>query len=386
MPPRPKRNVNVKIPPCPLSIWKELFAAAGAFREIEPWRWMSDSDVFGVQNPADKQIGYCCVLGALGEVLGLVVYLGTEGLEQYRKIQSGKLRADSHENVYSQTCLTAWFSNRGDLDKYDIKIASQLGLQFRGRAMWPQFRSFRPGYHPWFLNESEAKYLTLCLEQSREMALCVKSDPDWLAAPGKDQYRVRVAVESPDPPEQAQVNQVAKPLYSETPAGQQMLFANLKQNNTWQWRDQWLQPAPIPEPVSRAIPLDEVRLQRIKNISQSHAGTWEIDGYYASEAVDGDERPFFPYMMLCADHDSGFILGTVLAKPSTWECEFVEALLSAIEQSKLFPEKLSLRKEELRGLFEPLATRLGIRVEITKKLPAVDRAKREFSKFMKRRG
>ena len=100
MPLRPKRNVNVKIPPCPLSVWKELFAAAGGFREIEPWRWMSDSDVFGVQNPADKQIGYCCVLGELGEVFGLVVYLGSEGLEQYRKIQSGKLRADSLEVVY----------------------------------------------------------------------------------------------------------------------------------------------------------------------------------------------------------------------------------------------------------------------------------------------
>lgn len=91
-------------------------------------------------------------------------------------------------------------------------------------------------------------------------------------------------------------------------------------------------------------------------------------------------------MMLCVDHDSGFILGTVMANPSTWESEFVEALLSGIEQSKLLPEKLSLRKEELRAPFEPVATRLGVRIEVTRKLPAVDRAKREFSKFMKRHG
>jgi hypothetical protein len=90
--------------------------------------------------------------------------------------------------------------------------------------------------------------------------------------------------------------------------------------------------------------------------------------------------------MLCVDHDSGFILGTVLANPSTWESEFVEALLGGIEQSKLLPEKLSLRKEELRAHFEPVAARLGVRIEVTRKLPAVDRAKREFSKFMKRRG
>ena len=371
----------MKTPLCPLSVWKNLFAAANALREIEPWHWMSDSHVFGVQNPADQQIGYCCVLGELGEVFGLVVYLGSEGLEQHRRIQSGKLRAGSPEMIYSQTCLTAWFSKRGDLDKTDIKIATEVGLKPRGRAVWPQFRSFRPGYHPWFLTEDEANYLTLCLGQTREVALCIRTNPEWLSAPSKGQYRVRVPVKNSDSPREAPAD---RPGTARDETGQQSLFTDLAQERTGQWRDRWLTPAPLAKPVPLPVPLDEVRLQRIKNAIQAYPGTWEVDGFYMTDAVDGDDRPYYPHMLLCVDHDSGFILGTTLANPATWPSEFVEAVLNGIEQSKFIPAKLLLRKEDLRVLFEPLAARLGIQLEITKKLPAVDRVKREFEKFTQR--
>ena len=135
----------------------------------------------------------------------------------------------------------------------------------------------------------------------------------------------------------------------------------------------------------RSVPLDEVRLQRIKNASSGYHGVWEIDADYITEAVAADERPFFPYMLLCADHDSGFILATVLAHPSTWESEFSKTFLDSLDQRKLLPEKLWLRKEPLRALFEPSAARLGVAVEMTSKLTAVTHARREFEKFTKKR-
>ena len=79
----------MKIPSCPLPVWKKLYEATLAFGSIEPWEWMSDTDVVGAQNPEDGEIGYSCVLSELGEVLGLVVYLGTDGLEQHRRFNQG---------------------------------------------------------------------------------------------------------------------------------------------------------------------------------------------------------------------------------------------------------------------------------------------------------
>jgi hypothetical protein len=112
---------------------------------------------------------------------------------------------------------------------------------------------------------------------------------------------------------------------------------------------------------------------------------WEIDAFYTPAPVDGINRPFFPYTFLCADQSSGFILGTVLAEPSTWQTEFPKTFLDSVEKHKLLPHELSFRKEELRELFEPLANQLGIEVKLTKQLPAVDHAKRELLKFMDRR-
>ena len=338
---------------------------------------MSDADVFGVQNPEDGEIGYCCVLGELGEVLGLVVYLGTDGLEQHRKIQSGKLHAGSPEFIYSQHCLTAWFGDRRELDKDDLKVLKQLGLKFRGSNAWPQFRSFQPGYYPWHLTESEAKYLTLCLEQARDVALCLEKDPDWLSAPNKNHYLVRVPVD--------ETSVATEPTVFNASMGQQLLFKAFDEPHRWQWKTEWLKPAPLTRAKVRPYSIDEVRLQRIKNTSQAQHGTWEADAFYAPNPVGGDNRPFFPYTFLCVDHESGFIFDTVLAEPSMWQTEFCKTFLESIEAHKLVPSTLWVRKEELRELFEPVATRLGIEVRLTKKLPAIDRAKRELLKFLKSR-
>jgi Domain of unknown function (DUF6930) len=362
----------MKIPSCPLPVWKKLYDAADAFREIACWEWMSDSDLFGVQNPETGEIGYCCVLGELREVLGLVVYLGTEGLEQHRKIQSGKLHAGSPEFIYQQHCLTAWFGDRNDLDKTDLKVVKELGLKFRGSDAWPQFRSMQPGYIPWYLSESEAKFLTLCLEQARQVALDFERDPKLLHPPGKKLYLVRVQGEK------TAVHSASPSLSS----GQQTLFPDEVEFPAHAWNSQWVSPAPLVKAAVSPFPIDELRLQRIKKNIQAHHGIWEIDTFYTPAPVDGSDRPFFPYTLLCADQSSGLILGTVLAEPSTWQREFPKTFLDSIEGHKLLPQELSFRKEELRELIEPLANQLGIEVNLTKRLPAVDRAKRELLKFM----
>ena len=46
--------------------WNALYKAAAEFREIEPWAWVTEDDIFDVQNPVTGEIGYCCVMGELG--------------------------------------------------------------------------------------------------------------------------------------------------------------------------------------------------------------------------------------------------------------------------------------------------------------------------------
>jgi len=372
----------MNIPSLPLPVWRALYDKANAFREIACWKWMSDADVFGVQNPNNDEIGYCCVLGEMGEVFGLVVYLGGEGLEIHNKIQSGRLHPDSAELRYGQKCLTLRFSNRGDLDKTELATAKKLGYNFKGRNVWPQFRSMRPGYCPWHLTENEANFLTECLEQARLVAVRLKDRTLRLDPPKKNHYLVRVprrdtSVGSAD---RTSNTATAEP---SSPGARGMTFPDVAPIDLC-WRDEWRPTAPLRRITLPTYPIDDVRLRRIKNTCHGGDGIWEIDAFYTPSPIAGEDRPYFPYAFLCVDHDSGMILDTTLAEPSKWPSDFPNALLKIFESTHILPSTLWLGNGPLVELIEPLANRLGIEVMAAKKLPSLADAKRELLKFFNR--
>lgn len=337
-------------------MWRELYDKAIAFRDLACWQWMSDTDVFGVQNSANGEIGYCCVLGEMGELFGLVVYLGTEGLAIHRQIQSGTVQPSSTEERYSQNCLTLWFSSRAELDKHDLATAKRLGYNFTGRHRWPQFRSMRPGYCPWHLTENEARYFTDCLDQAKVVAMELREDAGYLDAPKHNHYLVRL------------------------PLGDGASDA-AKQRR---WQSEWRQPAPLVETPLPQYPIDELRMQRIKNTCPARSEIWEIDAFYSPSPVAGEERPYFPHTYLCVDQQSGMILDSVLTEPSKWPSAFPQALLATIEKHKFLPDALWIRNEPLLELLAPLARRLGVDVVSSQKLSSLDPAKHELIKFLGR--
>lgn len=72
-------------------IWQNLYQAMAEFKNMRPWEWMHDDDVFAVQNPVHGELGYCCIMGALGEVFALGVYLGSDGLEIFSRSNRAQL-------------------------------------------------------------------------------------------------------------------------------------------------------------------------------------------------------------------------------------------------------------------------------------------------------
>jgi hypothetical protein len=212
--------------------WKELFGAAIEFKKTEAWTWMDDDQIFGVQNPENGEIGYCCIMGALGELFGLGVYVGTDGLDAYHDIQAG--RVGREDLLYTQDCLLASFEDRKLLDSEDLAIIKKLGLKFRGRNAWPVFRSHVPGYYPWHLNQGEARFLRIALERGREVALMIREDETLLEKVKRGLYLVQVS--------RAEGDGVV-------------------------WETRHLKPAALPEKVQREVPPDvitEADLQRLR--------------------------------------------------------------------------------------------------------------------------
>jgi hypothetical protein len=60
--------------------WRELYEAVVRVKELSPWEWMTETDVFAVQNPETDELGFVSVMGMLGEHYAMSLYLGPEGI------------------------------------------------------------------------------------------------------------------------------------------------------------------------------------------------------------------------------------------------------------------------------------------------------------------
>lgn len=320
--------------------WTELYAAAGMFKEYAPWEWMEDADLFGIVDPHTGETGYCCVIGALGELLGLLVYIGSDGLAFFEGLQSGRINPDDEDIHAMQRCLSISFEDRAMLEKKDLAVIKSLGLKFRGRQAWPCFRSHSPGFLPWFLTGPEADFLSLALRRAIGIAERFKDNPSLLDAPEEGLYLTA--------------------------------YQNKEDNGTWQ--EAWIRPAPAEKPALD-IPVDEVRLARIKATTEKIDDSWEGDFFFAPFIVDEGERPFFPYIALYADQKSGNVLTFRLAPYSDFQKDFQANFLELLEEIKIRPKILSVKRDTVYDFLKPMTDRLGIKLKKTGTLKAADTAK-----------
>lgn len=329
--------------------WEALYGQAARFKEIAPWHWMWDSNLFGVKNPEDGETGYCCVLGAAKEVFGIAVYLGCEGLEGYLKVMNHPDLIDDADAIHLKKCLLLTFEDQGALEKPDLQVMKDLGLRFMGSKAWPQFRCYLPGYYPWYLTAKEVRFLTICLNQASEVVLRFKEDFHLFDSRKKDCYFVKV--------------QEGEPGQSE-------------------WKDVWLKPLPLKRIIQITKNFDSQRMKAIAALPQRQMA-WEVDFFY-SPAVIGEKgkRPYFPMMLLFSDHESCFIFNGHLTEPGRYLVELHEQLLQTFEKAKCLPEEILVQRQELQICLEPFCEQFGIGVTLVEGLPAIRDARRGMREFL----
>ncbi|MCC7550418.1 MAG: plasmid pRiA4b ORF-3 family protein [Methanobacterium sp.] len=315
--------------------WEDLYSVAVEFKKLKPWEWMWDDDIFGVLNSETEEIGYCCVMGGAGEFFGMSLYLGSEGLEGYFKIQFGEITSGDLESLYAQKCLMASFEDRDTVEDEDYQILRKLGLRFRGENSWPLFRSYLPNYMPWFLNSEEVKFLTLALEQTIHVSKRFQKNPDILRPPMINQIMVRV-------------------------------------RDDQGWQDEWREPSEENEVMVGFV--EEDALDEMFNLA--HQGVWEVDYSIFPEPVQDDprERPYFPYIITWADHEHGMVMNTTLAEPSQWGSIFSESLKEVMKSKGSLPQEILLRRNEIYNLMEGIASSLKIELTIVADLDIIDDA------------
>ncbi|HZA24862.1 MAG TPA: hypothetical protein VFA32_20075 [Dehalococcoidia bacterium] len=326
--------------------WRALYQAAVAFRNALPWAWMDDGDLFAVENPADGQLGYCIVMGGGGREFGLAVFVGPEGLESYRRLESGEVDPESFEATAMLRSLSVTFVGRSHLEKPDLATIRSLGLRFRGNNTWPLFRSQHPGWLPWLLNQAEAQFLALALEQSLEIVRQVKDD------------------------DLALIHEVNEELVLTRTCGRRG------------WRQEWRKPEkPVP-PDQSLSSIDPGRLEDLRQRTGQPSGTWELDMFLLPATLAAESgRPYFPNMVLAVERTSGLVTGLGLSGPAPGVPVQQETVLRMLERAGHLPRHLRVASDSVRESLDPLAKALSISVRVSV-LPALEEAKEKLCASM----
>jgi len=330
--------------PPDLEEWRELHRSAIRLKKIVPWEWIRETDIFGVQNPETDELGFVSVMGMAGEHYAIAVYLGPEGLHGFWDLQDAG-PDESPERVLEIPQLQASFENRDELDKQDYEIIKKLGVKVRGRHAWPLFRSYRPGFFPWFLEAREARFIMYVLEQTLDVALRYREDESLLETSDNESYLVRVP---------------------------------RKEDAILVWEDRIMH-VPQPEPPHISIAINTQEIKALKGLPQGRH-IIEIDLFmFPAKIGEKGARPLYTYMLLLVDAQSRIILGSesMVADPSL-EAMWGSIPMNVVHQlleAGILPKEIRIRSEMLLKLLQPLAEQLGFNLKQSRTLRNVDSVK-----------
>lgn len=321
----------------------KLYDLAFAFRKTKLWKRLYDSEIFAV-SLSNGEIGYCCVMGLLGEHFALSVYIGEQGLDSYRCLQEMSRvpmnALQAQEFMFSQYCLQCSLEAKDMLSPQELAAARSYGkahgITFRGANAFPQFMKYQPARYPWSIQEAAdvqllCEALAAALEVSEKLAPASKYSLGFTDGPA---------------------NGRTVPLLTPEDRGFDWGMCRLPPER----------PVSYPEPMLR----NELLTARLKR-QKKRAGIWECDVVMFPEPGFADEygtdaAPVFPYMLLAVDQRTEMAIPTE-GVPFYEKC--AEELLLALGNRMLengVPAEIQVINDRTYALLKNLAAALGIRL------------------------
>jgi hypothetical protein len=326
---------------------KRLYELAAEVKELAPWQWMQEADVFGVQNPETNEVGFVSIMGQLGEHTAVAVYIGAKGLYGLLDLQEDLLAVDPFA-LLDVPQLQLSFEDRESLEKRDRDEIKQLGLKFRGAGNYPLFRSIGSGFLPWFITSDEARFLIYALEQTLEIAPRFEQDPNILTVEDDsdgDIYLLRVANTEGD---------------------------------TVVWRDE-MRKIREPEPERISFDLSKEMLDRLKEYPQNNKLIFEVDLFRCpAPLLNSEKRPFVPRMLMVAERNRGFVLGAEFLEPTETSSKLAEAAAASLfkiwDEHRVIPKEILVRSDLVYGILRRFSQKLNTTLRQAHDLTAIDEA------------
>jgi len=321
-----------------LEEWRELFQLAEKFRNGSYWDHIAGEDIFGVKDPKTGEIGYCTIMGEMGEHYALAVYRDFAKFMEIMDRDEDEI-PDPFEILMLQDCLMASFEDRRYLIKADQELLKELNLKYRGKDSWIKFRDFKPDYVPEIPDKDGRDFLKVCLEQAIQMG--ERAREDNVIFDKGDSILTRV---------------------QGTSKGKTV------------WKDRYMEPQYKMPSLVIEVP---VRDYSEKTLDRNK--TFEISSFTARTPVgDGEGRPYFPKALIVAMSRTGYVLKMELLPPKDYPHGILPVLDHFFQTSQWLPETILTDKPEIRFLLEMYFKRSKVTVQMKHTLMAIRELKESF--------
>ena len=318
--------------------WRALHAAAAKVKELAPWRWMMEDDLFGVDDPETGERAYVSVMGNLGEHTAVALYLGDETVDEFWALQSLDEEEMAMQLVLLMRQVQLSWEDREMLEEEDRAQLKALGLKFRGRGAWPRFRVTVPGYLPWYIDGASARLLTHALEQLLVIAERLREDRDTLMPP---------------------------PEFDDEDRG---VYLYRTRGEDGVWRDEW-RPFDSGEPEEPApfVPDRELLAQlAAKRPARGRKLEYGVLMLPMPAGEGPGERPLFPFIALLIDERSRMILSMEMLSPvpslEAMELGVPAILLAQLNAQEFKPKQITMENDLLAARVAPALAEVGIKV------------------------
>lgn len=327
------------------SNWNYLLQQVVEFSELAPWKWLDDNQIFAIEHPEIDELVYCSVLGSFGEEFGLAIYIGNDGLRYLKLVLDGSIAQSDIMSTNHGILLS--LCDRDEMTDVDEQFIKQGSSTFQGRKKWPIFRSFIPGYYPWFLTEDEVVSFAIILK--RVIHICERA---------KDKLHLNK--------------------FHDT----DKCFAQLieEQNGDIILKDTYISVVTddgSTEP--RELLVNELDVQRLRSVRKRLNTTLEVGCFYAPAPVQEDPsvRPHLPTVFVAADRKTGSIIFHDIFQSENREQACQTSFLKLLEQLQAIPREIWVTND-VYLILKPILDKLKINVLRIKRPPIITELKEEM--------
>lgn len=332
--------------------WRPLYELARQIGAMAPWTLMEETDLFAVYDPESDQTGYVSIMGTLGEHRAIDVYLGDDGLRGFLALQE----SDDHPQptlVLSTPQLMLSFEEKSYLDQEDLFIIRELEFKPNNRNEWPMFRSYRPGFAPWMLENSEISFLQAVLEQT----LAVLNNP-------------------------LERGEISTLLAADT----LLVRRGMRSKTGTRWTSETM---PLFPPDEEFVFIIDPELgEAVQHLPKSGLRVF-LDLQILMNAIEErGERPYFAYLLAFMDEQSELMIHfDSLTVKNGWHSfltELPEHILRGLKAIGARPKQLLIRDPIILDMMITMQKQLGLGLQRVSEMPAMDEFVEGFHRMTRR--